>query len=124
MQHERARSREVTSELDSFLAGIDDYSKNQAKEEAKEKKAVVGAKTKDGKPAYYNISSVIEDEKVISTLLNNLTGKKTPMEVQADLFMKPIPAEAGTFRCILERDSTGWHKFYPKYTLRLEEGSV
>lgn len=54
-QADRTGSREITSEVDSFLAGIDDYSKKQKEEEkVPEKKAVCGAKTKDGKPAYYN----------------------------------------------------------------------
>lgn len=37
--------------------------------------------------------------------------------------MKPIPPEAGTLRCILDRESTGWYKFFPKYTLMLEDDS-
>ena len=128
MINDRTRSKEITSELDSFLAGIDEFSKHQKEEEkVPEKKMVVGAKTKDGKPAYYNRGAHnkqgSDQQLVYDAFINNLLGKKTLMEVQAEFYMKPIPPEAGTLRCILERDSTGWYKFFPKYTLILEKTS-
>lgn len=89
MINERTRSREITSELDGFLAGIDEFKKQQEerREEEKviEKEAVVGAKTKEGKPSYYkrgpHNKQGNEEKLVLDTFINNLFGKKTAMEI-------------------------------------------
>jgi hypothetical protein len=39
------------------------------------------------------------------------------------MYTKPIPPEVGVLQCVLERDASGWNKFFPKYTLILEENN-
>jgi hypothetical protein len=37
--------------------------------------------------------------------------------VQADLFLKPVPAEIGMVQCELTRNKSGFNKFWPRYEL-------
>lgn len=85
LMNERTRSREITSELDSFLAGIDEFKKQKEEEKVAERRAVIGSKTTDGKPAYYkrgpHNKQGSEEKLVLDSFLNNLLGKKVAMEM-------------------------------------------
>jgi len=37
--------------------------------------------------------------------------------------MKPLPVEIGQLQCTIERNSSGFNKFWPKYTLMLSSNS-
>jgi len=42
----------------------------------------------------------------------------------SDLFKKPIPAEIGQILCDIERNNSGFNKFWPKYTLKMGDSTV
>ena len=59
---------------------------------------------------------------VRQAFLHHLLSKYTPVEVQADLFMKPLPKEVGQLQCLIIRDRSGLNKLSPKYYLELAYG--
>jgi hypothetical protein len=52
-----------------------------------------------------------------------LLHKFTSLAQQSEYYAKPIPPEVGVIQCIIERDAAKWNKFFPKYTLILEENN-
>lgn len=53
----------------------------------------------------------------------NVLSTITPIDVQTELFMKPIPRAVGMIKCTIIRDTSGLNKFFPKYILKLSDGN-
>ena len=113
-------------DVDSFLEGLDEYA-----EEQKRNATVDEKKKSKAQPVYYKkdiVPQKVVHEKerleIKQAFIQTLTGRYTPLQVQTDLFMKPLPVDIGMLQCEIERNTSGFNKFWPKYTLSLTENRV
>lgn len=81
-------------------------------------------------PIYYKEGFYPQDKvkdqdriEVRQAFLNNLLSKYTPVEVQSELVMKPVPAFIGQLQFTIERNESGFNKLEPKYILKLSDGN-
>ena len=85
--------------------------------------------SKKDKPVYYKenfykkVNSVASYE-LMNSFVKSLTASYTPVQVRADICMKPIPPELGMLQLILERNKSGFNKFWPKYTLSISNNKL
>lgn len=81
-------------------------------------------------PVYFKDGYVPQDRvrdksrvEVRQAFLETLLSKYTPVEVQSELFLKPIPPEIGQVQCTIERDDSGFKKLKPVFYLKLSYGN-
>jgi Tub family len=64
-----------------------------------------------------------ENQKLYGEFIAKLVNPFTPLTELKDMFMLPVPKTIGQVRMTIERNNSGFNRFWPKYTLVLSDGA-
>jgi hypothetical protein len=95
---------------------------------AERRKAKLQNKDLARAPTYYNadidpleLLKNRESKQLRRIYMNKVLGGELPVKEQANMFLLPVPENLGFVQCTIERNTSGFNKLWPKYTMTLSD---